>query len=166
MVETPLIRHGFAVPPSPCGGRAFGSAQIGGNYSLCGTFGYIYWELGRSAPVGGQAAARAAPTTNHRAFRETAGGASPSPTGFQKRPWNWGGEPLGSPVGEYALDRRAARVCLPCGGLWAKNGGRTVCAPTREGAGTCPLIRPLRGHLPPRGKAWEKEKGTGLGPVP
>ena len=53
MVETPLIRHGFAVPPSPLWGEGSRSTQIGWNCSHCGTFGYIYWELGRSAPVGG-----------------------------------------------------------------------------------------------------------------
>ena len=63
MVETPLIRHGFAVPPSPLWGEGSRPTQIGWNCSHCGTFEYIYWELGRSAPVGGQAARCAAPTT-------------------------------------------------------------------------------------------------------
>ena len=35
----------------PCGGEGFGPAQIGRDFVFCGTFGYIYWELGRSAPV-------------------------------------------------------------------------------------------------------------------
>ena len=52
MVETPLIRHGFAVPPSPLWGEGSRSTQIGWNCSHCGTFEYIYWELGRSTPVG------------------------------------------------------------------------------------------------------------------
>ena len=39
--------------PSPLWGEGFWAAQIGGDWSFCGTFGYIYWELGRSAPVGG-----------------------------------------------------------------------------------------------------------------
>ena len=56
---------------------------------LCGTFGYIYWELGRSAPGGG---------------------------------------------------------------------GRPGCAALTRERGTCPLIRPLRGHLPPRGKAYGRVK--------
>ena len=30
----------------------------------------------------------------------------------------------------------------PYGGVWIKNGWRTMCAPTGVGAGTCPLIRP------------------------
>ena len=35
-------------------------------------------------------------------------------------------------------------------------GGRAAqcAAPTGEEAGTCPLIRPLRGHLPPEGKVY------------
>ena len=42
------------------------SFQMRRNYGFCGTFGYIYWELGRSAPSGGRAAARAAPTAKFR----------------------------------------------------------------------------------------------------
>ena len=38
--------------PSPLWGEGFCAAQIGGDWSFCGTFGYIYWELWRSAPVG------------------------------------------------------------------------------------------------------------------
>ena len=37
--------------PSPLWGEGFGAAQIRRNLALCGTFGYIYWELGRSAPT-------------------------------------------------------------------------------------------------------------------
>ena len=48
--------------PSPLWGEGFCAAQIGGDWSFCGTFGYIYWELWRSAPVGGRAARCAAPT--------------------------------------------------------------------------------------------------------
>ena len=73
----------------PHRGEGFGPVQIGGNLGLCGTFGYIYWEFGRSAPVGG-------------------------------------GRPSVPPLRQ---------------GL-GKNGGRTMCAPTREGAGNCLLIRP------------------------
>ena len=65
----------------------------------------------------------------------------------------------------------------PCGGVWIKNGGRTMCAPTGEGAGTWPLIRPSvrtgapvpipfvpSGHLPltrgvgPQGEGLGKTK--------
>ena len=48
--------------PSPLWGEGFGAVQIRRNLPLCGTFGYIYWELGWSAPVGGRAAQCAAPT--------------------------------------------------------------------------------------------------------
>ena len=120
---------------------------------------------------------KAAPTANHRVFRETAGGASPSPTGFQKGALSWGGEPpwgfhrghapgsqragegtrpygggvvrLGGASGRPRPTKGSAGGSgpRPCGGVWIKNGGRTMCAPTGEVAGTCPLIRPLRGHL-------------------
>ena len=63
MVETPLIRHGFAVPPSPLWGEGSRPTQIGWNYSHCGTFEYIYWELGRSAPVGGGASRVGGPSS-------------------------------------------------------------------------------------------------------
>ena len=46
----------------PLWGEGFGPVQIGGNSAFCGTFGYIYWELWRSAPVGRRAAQCAAPT--------------------------------------------------------------------------------------------------------
>ena len=46
----------------PLWGEGFGSAQIGRDLPFCGTFGYIYWEFGRSAPVRGRAARCAAPT--------------------------------------------------------------------------------------------------------
>ena len=58
----PLIRPSVRTgAPSPLWGEGFGAVQIGRNCPLCGTFGYIYWELGQSAPVGG-AAQCAAPT--------------------------------------------------------------------------------------------------------
>ena len=59
-------------PPHPSGlrpatfplwGEGFKVLQIRRNLPHCGTFGYIYWELGRSAPVGGRATRCAAPTT-------------------------------------------------------------------------------------------------------
>ena len=50
----PLIRPSVRTgAPSPLWGEGFWPAQIGRDSALCGTFGYIYWELGRSAPVGG-----------------------------------------------------------------------------------------------------------------
>ena len=60
--DRPLIRLACGQPPSPLWGEGLGSVQMGRNLVLCGTFGYIYWELGRSAPVGRRAAQCAAPT--------------------------------------------------------------------------------------------------------
>ena len=37
----------------PLWGECFGAVQIGRDSFFCRTFGYIYWELWRSAPVGG-----------------------------------------------------------------------------------------------------------------
>ena len=121
----PLIRPSVRTgAPSPKG-EGFGTAQIGRDSALCGTFGYIYWEFGWSAPVG----------------------------------------------------RRAARVCRPYGGDVANPGGASRRPrPTKgaagaqceslhgEGAGNlAPHPSGLRpGHLPPRGKAWEKQKGQVL----
>ena len=49
-----------------------------------------------------------------------------------------------------------------------KGAAGAQCAPLHgEGAGNCPLIRLAYGQPPsPRGKAWEKQKGTGLEPIP
>ena len=150
---------------------------------------------------------KAAPTANHRVFRETAGGASPSPTCFQKGALSWGGEPpwgfhrghapgsqragegtrpygggvvrLGGASGRPRPTKGSAGGSgpRPCGGVWIKNGGRTMCAPTGEGAETWPLIRPSvrtgapvpipsvpSGHLPltrgvgPQGEGLGKTK--------
>ena len=108
----PLIRPSVCTgAPSPKG-EGFGSAQIGRNLVLCGTFKYIYWELGRSASVGGRAAQCAAPTAETWQARAAA-------------PY-----------------KRCGSRPRPCGGVWIKNGGRTMCAPTGEGAETWPLICP------------------------
>ena len=83
----------------------------------------------------------------------------------------------GRRVREAAPYKRCGSRPRPCGGIWAKNGGRTMCAPTGEGAGTCPLIRPSvrtgapvpipsvpSGHLPltrgvgPQGEGLGKTK--------
>ena len=88
----PSVRTGAPFPA----GEGFGPAQIGRNSALCETFGYIYWELGRSAPVGG----------------------------------------AGGPV------------CRPYGRNVVSPGGAPSRRALQKGvAGTCPLIRPLRGHL-------------------
>ena len=132
----PLIRPSVCTgAPSPKG-EGFGSAQIGRNLVLCGTFEYIYWELGRSASVGGRAAQCAAPTAETWQARAAA-------------PY-----------------KRCGSRPRPCGGVWAKNAG-AQCAPLQErGREPAPSsVWPTASHLPPRGKAWEKQKGTGLGPV-
>ena len=70
----PLIRPSVRTgAPSPHSGEGFGPAQIGRNSALCGTFGYIYWELGRSVPVGGQAARMCCP------YRRGGGNLPPHP---------------------------------------------------------------------------------------
>ena len=114
--------------PSPLWGEGFGAVQIGRDSSFCGTFGYIYWELGRSAPVGG---------------------GRPSVPPLRRR--------RGKPG-------RRVREAVP----YKRGGGRTMCAPTWRGGGRLPPhpsgLRPAT--FPPGGKAWEKQKGTGLGPAP
>ena len=70
----PLIRPSVRTgAPSPHRGEGFGPAQIRRNLPLCGTFGYIYWELRWSAPVGGQAARMCRP------YRRGGGNLSPHP---------------------------------------------------------------------------------------
>ena len=57
--RAPLPLLAFGLPPVE--GRLW-STQMGRKLDLCGTFRYIYWKLGRSAPVRGRVAAMAAPT--------------------------------------------------------------------------------------------------------
>ena len=65
----------------------------------------------------------------------------------------------GRRVREAAPYKRCGSRPRPCGGIWAKNGGRTMCAPTGEGAGTCPLIRLAYGQPPsPQGEGLGKTK--------
>ena len=137
----PLIRPSVRTgAPSPKG-EGFGSAQIGRNLVLCGTFGYIYWESGWSAPVGGRAAQCAAPTAKTWQARAARREAAPY--------------------------KRCGSSPRPCGGVWAKNGGRTVCAPTRESAGTCPLIRLAYGQpSSPQGEGLGKTKRDRSGTCP
>ena len=117
----------------PVGGRAFGSTQIGWNCSHCGTFEYIYWELGRSAPVGGGASRVGGPSSASHSL-----GTFPP-----------GGRLPGGPV------------CRPCGGVWVKIGGRTMCAPTWRGGGKLPPhpsgLRPAT--FPPGGRLGKNKKG-------
>ena len=72
----PLIRPSVRTgAPSPKG-EGFGTAQIGRDSALCGTFGYIYWEFGWSAPVGRRAARVCRPY----------GGDVANPDGASRRP--------------------------------------------------------------------------------
>ena len=65
----------------------------------------------------------------------------------------------GRRVREAAPYKRCGSRPRPCGGIWAKNGGRTMCAPAGEGAGTCPLIRLAYGQPPsPQGEGLGKTK--------
>ena len=115
----PLIRPSVCTgAPSPLG-EGFWAAQIGKNSAFCGTFEYIYWELGRSAPVGRRAAQCAAPTAETWQARAARREAAPY--------------------------KRCGSRPRPCGGIWAKNGGRTMCAPTWRGGGN------LAPHPPPPG---------------
>ena len=165
--SAPVCALGHLPPHS---GEGFGAAQIGRDWSLCGTFGYIYWEFGWSAPVGGRAAQCAAPTAKTwqaqaarpggRALQKGRRGQVPAlcrcnpltSLGFclSSAPFWWAGEET-----------------RPCGGVRAKNAG-AQCAPLQERRReTAPSsVWPTASHLPPRGKAWEKQKGTGLEPIP
>ena len=155
MVETPLIRHGFAVPPSPLWGEGSRPTQIGWNCSHCGTFGYIYWELGRSAPVGGGASRVGAP----------------HPPRIRSAPF---------PKGEGL---RASRCAAPTTEEWyaqaVRPGGRALQRGWREPA---PSSAPFGGTFPPGGRhdgrvsvpaptphlrtALHTGKGTSFRPVP
>ena len=94
--------------PSPLWGEGFGAVQIGRNSALCGTFGYIYWELWRSAPVGGRAA-QGHPYGSH----PRAAGASPRPTFSLQRYLSWVGEPWGFRRGHVPGNQRAGEGTRP-----------------------------------------------------
>ena len=148
---------------------------------FCGTFEYIYWELGRSAPVGGQAARCAAPTAETWQARAARRVVAPYKRGVWSLPPHPPPSGAPSPRGEGLwgkhpssvwLDRQSftpltretaaygrVRTPAPTAEFFGGNGGRTMCAPTGEEAGTCPLIRSLRGHLPPRGRLRKNKKG-------
>ena len=139
----PLIRPSVRTgAPSPHSGEGFGSAQIGRNLVLCGTFEYIYWEFGRSASVGGRAAQCAAPTAE-----------------------TWQARAARRVVAPYRVvcGQRAGEDTRPYGDCGGKTAG-AQCAPLQERAReTAPSsVWPTASHLPPRGKAWEKQNPTGL----
>ena len=90
------------------------------------------------------------------------GGGRPSVPPLRRRR----GKP-GRRVREAAPYKRCGSRPRPCGGIWAKNGGRTVCAPTGEGAGNCPLIRLAYGQPPsPQGEGLGKTKRDRSGTCP
>ena len=73
----------------------------------------------------------------------------------------------GRRVREAAPYKRCGSRPRPCGGIWAKNGGRTMCALTRERAGNCPLIRLAYGQPPsPQGEGLGKTKRDRSGTCP
>ena len=133
MVETPLIRHGFAVPPSPLWGEGSRSTQIGWNCSHCGTFGYIYWELGQSAPFGRRAARCAA---LQERLREPAHSSAPF----------WGHLP---PGGRH--DGRAGEDTRPYGDCGRKTAG-AQCAPLRHNY--------KRLYIQEKGQVWNLSLNT------
>ena len=127
----------------PCGGKALGAVQIGRDSALCGTFGYIYWELGRSAPVGGGRPSvpplRRRRGKPGRRVREAVpykrgGGGKPPPYGFPETVLKLG---------------RGALVLPP-----------ETCAREASGRVRAPAPTP---HLQ---TALHTERGTGLEPVP
>ena len=130
----PLIRPSVCTgAPSPKG-EGFGSAQIGRNLVLCGTFEYIYWELGRSAPVGRRAARVCRPY----------GGDVASPGGASGRPRPTKGVGLGpAPAAEFG--RKTA------GAQWA---------PLQErGREPAPSSAPFGGTFPQGGRLKKNKKG-------
>ena len=157
---------------------------------LCGTFEYIYWELGRSAPVGGRAARCAAPTAETWQARAARRVVAPYKRGVWSLPPHPPPPGAPSPQGEgfwgkhpsaVWLDRQSfipltretaaygrVRIPAPTAEFFGGNGGRTMCAPTGEGAGTWPLIRPsVRTGAPsPQGESLGKTKRDRSGTCP
>ena len=127
------------------GGRLW-AAQIGRNLPFCGTFEYIYWELGRSAPVGRRAAQCAAPTA------ET---------------WQvWAARRVVAPY-RVVCGQRAGEDTRPYGDCGGKTAG-AQCAPLQERAReTAPLIRLAYGQPPsPQGEGLGKTKRDRSGTCP
>ena len=129
----------------PVGGRLW-AIQIRRNSAFCRTFGYIYWEFWRSAPVGGTggpvcrlyggdvaspggASGRSRPTKG-------AAGASPRPTVFQKQSLSWVEEPWCSLRRHAPGSQRAGEGTRPYGVF---TNGSTY--RKRDRSGTCPLKR-------------------------
>ena len=88
------------------------------------------------------------------------GGGKPPPYGFPETVLKLGRGALVLPP-ETCAREASGRVSVPAPtGIVGKNSGRTMCAPTREGAGTWPLIRPsVRTGAPsPQGEGLGKTK--------
>ena len=169
----PLIRPSVRTgAPSPLWGEGFGAAQIGRNCPLCGTFGYIYWEFGWSAPVGRRAARVCRPY----------GGDVASPVGASGRPRPTKGVGLGpAPAAEFGQktagaqcaplkerEREPAPSSAPFGGTFPQEEG--LGKTKRDRSGTCPLKR--RGETQFRTKFLcllsfsKKVRGPGSPPGP
>ena len=134
----PLIRPSVRTgAPSPKG-EGFGSAQIGRNLVLCGTFEYIYWEFGRSASVGGRAAQCAAPTAE-----------------------TWQARAARRVVAPYRVvcGQRAGEDTRPYGDCGGKTAG-AQCAPLQERAREpAPSSAPFGGTFPLGGRLKKNKKG-------
>ena len=141
----PLIRPSVRTgAPSPLWGEGFGAVQIGRDSSFCGTFGYIYWELGRSAPVGGGRPSvpplRRRRGKPGRRVREAApykrgGGGKPPPYGFPETVLKLGrGTPWCSLRRHAPGRQRAGEGTRPYGVF---TNGSTY--RKRDRSGTCPL---------------------------
>ena len=147
---------------------------------LCGTFEYIYWELGQSAPVGGRAARCAAPTAETwqaRAARRVvapckrgvwslpphpppSGAPSPRGKGF------WGKHPSAvwldrqsfTPLTRETAAYGRVRTPAPTAEFFGGNGGRTMCAPTGREGGNLPPHPLPPGAPSPQGEGSGKTK--------
>ena len=84
MVETPLIRHGFAVPPSPLWGEGF--RVCSNRVELLPLWDVWIHILGIRAECAcwGAGGRKGRPYDESQSISRNGGRASPSPTGFQK----------------------------------------------------------------------------------
>ncbi len=146
-IQPPSSAPVCALGHLPLQGEGFGPAQIGRNSALCGTFGYIYWKLGRSAPVGGRAA-------QGRPYGETkseSGGGKPPPYGFPQKVLEPGRGALGLPPGTCARETSGrVRTPAPTAEFFGRGTAGAQCAPLQErGREPGPLSAPVcaLGHL-------------------
>ena len=114
----------------PLWGEGSWAVQIGRDSFFCGTFGYIYWKLGQSAPVGGG-------RVWGPPLREPSksGGGKPPPYGFPEIVLKLGrGAPWGSRRGHAPGSQRAGEGTRPYSVF---TNGSTY--RKRDRSGTCPL---------------------------